>query len=120
MNKPRIEGKGSDHYPDLLLAISKGIQQDREFNIHQLSRLMYMSRYTLHRYCVQTTGLSPGRLIRSVRLKKASQLLSQKKWTISDIAFDVGFNSSSYFSTEFKKHHGVCPDKWVSDASLAS
>ncbi len=107
-----------DDASNLRRVIQNGIALNREFNIHFLARSLFMSRYTLHRHSVQATGLSPGRLILKLRLEQALHLLDQKKLSVSDIAFETGFNAVSHFSSEFKKQYGICPQKWQPDVGV--
>jgi transcriptional regulator GlxA family with amidase domain len=59
------------------------------------------------------TGLSVIDLIRSTRLKKAEMLLKQKKMTISEVAFTVGFNDPKYFSKSFRSQFGKNPSEYI-------
>lgn len=57
-------------------------------------------------------GSTASELIRTRRLQEASRMLRaerDKHLTITEIAFDCGFNSSAYFSTEFRRAFGICP-----------
>ena len=57
-------------------------------------------------------GQTPAELLRDSRMKKACELIKQKVLTISEIAFEVGFNDSSHFSKTFKKYYGVAPSQY--------
>jgi AraC-like DNA-binding protein len=59
------------------------------------------------------TGHSVIDLIRSTRLKKAEMLLKQKKLTVSEIAFTVGFNDPKYFSKSFRTQFGKTPTEYM-------
>ena len=68
-----------------------------------------MSRSSLYRKLKSLTNESVNDFIRSVRLKKSLELLKQKQLNISQVAYEVGFNSLSYFTSSFKKHFGFSP-----------
>jgi AraC-like DNA-binding protein len=55
------------------------------------------------------TGLSPSQFIRSIRLKRAAQLLRDTQYNISEIADLVGFGTIKYFNIHFKEEFGLTP-----------
>jgi len=57
-------------------------------------------------------GTPPNEYVLKVKIEKAKNLLSSKEVSISDIAYDLGFSSSSYFSTVFKKFQGISPTEF--------
>ncbi|WP_315824844.1 helix-turn-helix domain-containing protein [Paraflavitalea speifideaquila] len=50
--------------------------------------------------------------MRSVRLKRAAQLLEKSQLTVAEIAYEVGFNNPKYFSKYFKLEYHVLPSQW--------
>ena len=58
------------------------------------------------------TGLTVVEIIRSIRVKRAAQLLAQDKSSISDVMYQVGFNNRSYFSLRFKEEFGCNPNEY--------
>lgn len=78
-------------------------------DVDALALMMNMSRATLYRKVKSVSELTPNDFIRLIRLKKAAELLRNKEYRINEIAFIVGFNSSSYFSKCFYKQFGVLP-----------
>ena len=59
------------------------------------------------------TGLSVVAFIRSIRMKRAAQLLLQDGSSIKNVMYMVGFDNSSYFSARFKKEFGCTPNEYV-------
>jgi len=59
------------------------------------------------------TGTAPNDFIRQIRLKRAAQLLKERQYTISEIAYMVGFKIPANFSTSFKAYYGVTPKKFM-------
>ncbi|RMG57427.1 MAG: hybrid sensor histidine kinase/response regulator [Bacteroidetes bacterium] len=77
-----------------------------------LAEAMAMSPSTLYRKLKGLTDLTTNAFIRSIRLKRAAQLLQQSQYNISEIAFQVGFNDLKYFRTCFKEQFGVNPSEF--------
>jgi len=84
-----------------------------DFNINQFSDKMAMSRQQIHRKMRALVNQSATEFIRVIRLKKAAQLLATKSGTVSEIAYDVGFSSLSYFTTSFKHLFGMSPSDYM-------
>ncbi len=85
---------------------------DPELEIPQLADALAMSPRQLRRKIRSLTGLSSAGLVRSMRLQRAAQLLSQKAGSISEIAYQVGFQQPKYFSRQFKQVYGVSPSEY--------
>jgi len=79
---------------------------DPEFGVSSFSSQMNLSRMQLHRKLKALTDQSATEFIKTNRLNKAVVLLKSKSATATEIAYDVGFNSPSYFFTCFKEHFG--------------
>ncbi len=82
---------------------------DPEFNIADYCQAMAMSKSQLYRKSVDLFDLSPNHLLKEYRLEKAKELLKKRKYTISQITYDSGFTSPSYFTKCFKKKYGLLP-----------
>lgn len=85
---------------------------DPEFKSESLSEFLHMSRTQLHRKLKSVYGLSTSEFIRSQRLKLSLQLLKKSDATISEIAYQVGFNSPSYYIKCFKKTYNSTPSDY--------
>jgi AraC-like DNA-binding protein len=83
--------------------------QDPDFNSTDYCQAMAMSKSQLYRKTIELTGLSPNLLLKEFRLEKAKDLMKKKHHTISQITFDSGFTSPSYFTKCFKKKYGLLP-----------
>ena len=73
-----------------------------------------VSSSKLYRKIKELTDLAPNEFIRTIRLKKAAQLLKTKKYNVSEVTDLVGFNDPLYFSRCFKKQFGFPPSKLIS------
>jgi AraC-like DNA-binding protein len=87
---------------------------DTNLKVDSFSKPLGCSKSQLYRKMILLTGLSPNVFIQEYRLKKALKLLSKNAGNISEIAFEAGFSSPSYFSKCFKKKFGVLPAIYLS------
>jgi AraC-like DNA-binding protein len=78
---------------------------------------MHMSRTQLHRKLKSIVGMSTTAFLRSQRLKLACRLLKESDGSTSEIAYQVGFNSPSYFTRCFKEAYGCTPTDYASKSS---
>lgn len=83
------------------------------FNVEELALLLNTDRTSLFRKFKRITNSSPSSFIQNKRVEKAMELLKQKQVSISDIAFECGYNSLSYFSQAFKNQTGLSPTEWL-------
>ena len=83
--------------------------QNPGFTISEFCQAMAMSQSQLYRKTVELTGMSPNIFLKEYRLEKAKELLTQQRYSISQITFDAGFTSPSYFTKCFKKNYGLLP-----------
>ena len=86
---------------------------ETEFNGDSLAVELHISRMGLHRKVKALTGQSTGEFIRNVRLKKACELLSVPSKNVSEVCYEVGFNSPSYFTTCFTETYKMTPSEYV-------
>ncbi len=84
-----------------------------EYSVEVLSRDMGMDRTGLYRKLVAVVGKTPTNFIRSIRLKRAAQLL-EEGYTVAEVADSVGFSTSSYLSKCFQEEYGMRPSQYVS------
>ncbi len=80
-----------------------------DFGVNQFCDLLSLSRASVHRKLIAITGLSTTDFIRTIRLKRAAQLLKGNAGQISEVAYKVGFNDVSYFTKCFKNLFGITP-----------
>jgi len=83
--------------------------EEEDFSINELSCILNLSRSQVYRKIKALTGMSTAIYIRLVRLQKAKELLASESFTISEIAYKVGFKSPVYFSQVFKETFGEPP-----------
>ena len=82
---------------------------NNDFGVEQLGAAVDLSRVQLYRKVKALTGLSPVELIRATRVNRARKLIEGGATSVSEVAYQVGFTSPSYFTKCFKDQFGVSP-----------
>jgi len=93
---------------ELKEAIEKNMSEE-EFGVDELAKVLFMSRATLNRKIRAITGESTNRFIQSYRLKRAAQLLKANFGNVTEVSFEVGFSSSTYFTKCFREKFHQLP-----------
>lgn len=75
----------------------------------QLAQLLDYSEYHFMRFFKAQTGITCGEYIQQYRLQQAAELLRTSNLSITDVAYECGFDNSAYFSTCFKKKYITTP-----------
>ncbi|MEQ9656587.1 helix-turn-helix transcriptional regulator, partial [Fulvivirga sp.] len=92
-----------------VVAVIEDNLADEHFGVTELAESISMSRSNLLRKVKQETGESVSVLIRNVRLHHAKGLLKKNELTVSEIAYKVGFSSTSYFTKCYRELFGYTP-----------
>ncbi|MCU4174276.1 two-component regulator propeller domain-containing protein [Carboxylicivirga sp. N1Y90] len=92
--------------------VNKNIGES-SFSVEDFSQELGMSRVYLYKKMTSLTGKSPIEFIRIIRLKRGAQLLEKSQMNISEVAYEVGFNSPRLFSKYFKNEYGMLPNVYV-------
>lgn len=111
-----VEVKGNNDA--LMERIMKSINEnlsDTEFNVEKLTENVGISRAQLHRKMKEITGIATGDFIRNLRLEQAARLIKEKEINVTQVAYTVGFNNQTHFSTVFKKHFGMSPTEYAAN-----
>jgi signal transduction histidine kinase/ligand-binding sensor domain-containing protein/DNA-binding response OmpR family regulator len=87
--------------------------QDTQLGVDSMAELFNLSKVQVYRKIKALTGKTAVEFIRTVRLKKALELMETKKFTLSEIAYQSGFNSASYFTRSFKEEYGKAPSEYL-------
>lgn len=87
---------------------------DSELNVDEIGKNLGLSRVQLYRKIKSLTNYAPNELVRIIRLKAAEQLFINTEKTISEVAYDTGFTSPSYFSKCFKEYFNESPTEYIS------
>jgi len=97
---------------DILNRITKVIEDNisnEQFGVSELANEIAMSRSNLLRKVKKMTNLSVSQFINQVRLEKAMEMLKETSLTVSEVSYEVGFSSPSYFIKCFKDNYGYPP-----------
>jgi DNA-binding response OmpR family regulator/nitrogen-specific signal transduction histidine kinase len=114
-----IESEDEKLVQQALQLVEKNMS-NADYSVEDLSRELFMSRVGLYRKILALTGKTPIEFIKSIRMERATQLLQKTKMTVSEIAYEVGFNDPKYFSKAFKKEFGVLPSAYASSKQVSN
>lgn len=88
-----------------------------DFSIQDLASEVGLSSRQLQRRLRETVDRSPVEFVRTLRLKRAAQLLGGQYGNVSEVAYAVGFTSLSYFAKCFKEEYGTSPSNYKDEHS---
>lgn len=84
-----------------------------DFDVSLLADMLSVENKQLYRKLKQLTGYSPVNYIRKLRMSKASILLKEDRFTVSEVMYLVGYSNSSYFSKCFSEEFGMTPKEFA-------
>lgn len=84
-----------------------------DFGVNELATKIGMSTPVFYKKIKSLTDMSVNNFIKSIRLKRAAQLLEQNVLTVYQVSYEVGFNDTRYFAKEFKKQYGKSPSLYA-------
>ncbi len=102
-----------DRFMAKILKIVNSNIRDYNFDVEALHERIGMSKTHLTRKLKVLTGLTPGILIRNIRLEKAADLLRSKAGNITEVANSVGISNPSNFTKAFRKYFGKSPKDYM-------
>lgn len=85
---------------------------DPETSVELMSAHLFISRVQLYKRMVSLTGTTPSEYLRAKRIHRAEELIHTGEYTISEIAYKVGFNNPRYFSKYFQEEYGMTPSQY--------
>jgi AraC-like DNA-binding protein len=88
-----------------------------DLKVGEVAKRAGVSTTQLQRVFRETLGMTYSTYLTTMRIQKAKELLAGTDRPITDIAFDVGYNDSTYFSTAFRKHEGLSPRQYRKQGS---
>lgn len=108
----KVKGNNDVLMERIMKSINKNISNP-DFNVEELTEDVGISRAQLHRKMKEITGISTGEFIRNLRLKQAARLIREGQINITQVAYNIGFNNQTHFSTVFKRHFGMSPSEYA-------
>ncbi|WP_297099290.1 two-component regulator propeller domain-containing protein [uncultured Draconibacterium sp.] len=111
----QIELKSHDEIlMEKVMTIIKDNISNEKLNVEMLAEGVGISRVHMHRKLKELTNQSARDFIRNIRMKQATYLLTNKKLTVSEVAFSLGYSNLSHFSNSFKSYYGMSPTEFAS------
>jgi AraC-like DNA-binding protein len=86
-----------------------------DFDIEYLCQEMGMSRSSLYQKIKHISQQSIGDFIRTIRLKRAVQIMTHEDVSLSEVMYRIGIQTQSYFTKAFKKEFGKTPTQFMQD-----
>lgn len=111
IDKPNVQKRENDFIHKVNSLLEEQLL-DEQFGAEELSKALYMSRMQLHRKLTALSGRSTSNYIRNYRVHKAKLLLGDRTKSVSEVAWDVGFQDPNYFTKSFQKEFGVTPSEF--------
>lgn len=102
----------NENFVNMLMDYTEKEWCNSEANADDFSKALGCSKSQLYRKMTSITGKSPNNFIMEYRLNRGLALISNSDNTISEIAFETGFNSPEYFSKCFHKRFGILPSAY--------
>jgi signal transduction histidine kinase/DNA-binding response OmpR family regulator/ligand-binding sensor domain-containing protein len=94
------------------ISLIESNMDNQELDSHFLETALSLSRASFFRKLKALSGMTPGELIKSIRLQRIAYLLDTSTLTVSEIFYQSGFNNQSHFFREFKKQFGYSPNEY--------
>lgn len=114
--KVDIESEDDAFIRKALKIIEKNIG-NTDFSVERMAADLGVSRTFLYNKMVTRLEKSPNELVRDIRLDRGKELLIKSQLTISEIAFEVGYNNPKYFTKNYKKKYNMLPSEVRAQAS---
>ena len=102
-------------FMDQLITIIESHLSDPEMDVDYICVQMGMSRTKLYQKIKNITGQPIGEFIRTIRLKRAVQLMTQQDISLTEVMYSVGIQTQSYFTKAFKKEFGKTPSQFLKE-----
>lgn len=108
---PEMKGNDEALLDRVMKVINQNIE-DPKLNVEKLAQDVGLSRAHLHRRMKEMVGMTPSDFIRTIRMRRACELLRKGDVAVTQVAYKVGFTSQPHFSTIFKNFTGFTPSEY--------
>ena len=106
-------GKNADELVEKAIQIVEDNISETEFSVEELASSLNISRSYFYKKMIKITGKKPIEFIRTIRMKRAQQLLTESQMQVSEIAYTLGYNSPKVFSKHFKEEFNISPSEFI-------
>lgn len=100
-----------------VIKIVEDNMMESDFDIDKIASSTTLGRTTFYNKLKGLTGMSPVEFVRDIRVKRALQYLESGQYSVSEAAYQAGFNNPHYFSQCFKKKYGYSPSEFLKQRS---
>jgi AraC-like DNA-binding protein len=104
-----------EHFLNKAIEIIELNSKDENFNVEKLAVELGIHRVQLSRKFLALTNENVSDFIRITRLKKAAKLLLSRKFSISEVCYQVGFKDPAHFTRIFSKQFNITPSKYIEE-----
>lgn len=111
-------GDPDKEFMDKVLEYIEAHLSEPELDYKKICEITTMSRTILYAKFKSLTGHGVHDFIKSIRLKKSLLLLQEGRLNVNQVAYEVGFNTASYFSKSFIKAYGMSPTDYITQLKL--
>jgi|GEM_PF-3141042 len=112
-NRIRLLTYAEEKFLNKLMDCLEQKWQDENFQVLDIGRHLNCSKSKIYRQMMDLIGQSPNHFIREYRLNRSIDLIRSRRNNISEIAFEAGFSSPSYFSHCFQNRFGLRPGDFM-------
>ncbi len=105
--------RSDEHFISHLMEFIEKEVKNPQLKVEDFYANLGLSKSKMYRKMIQLAGKSPNTFLVEYRLKKSLSLLQNKNCSVSEVAFDSGFNSPSYFTKCFRKKYGAMPTEYL-------
>ena len=113
--KDLVHSTRDKEFIDQLITIIESHLTNPNMDVDYVCTQMGISRTKLYQKIKNITGQSIGELVRTIRLKKAVELMTHRDISLTDVMYSVGIQTQSYFTKAFKKEFGKTPSQFLKD-----
>ena len=99
-----------------VMQIIENNMADSDFTVDKLVSEIGLGRTTFFKKLKSLIGMAPIELLRELRIKRGHQLLEKGEFSVSEVAYQIGFNDAWYFTKCFKERYGITPTELLKEA----